>query len=635
MKRKVSGVPSRIWSFGCLAPLAGGGIVREQLKLAHEYYNARVKIENEGREEYRVARRKFFPGFDALEAKKAELDTQIASLEDEIKGCRAKAAAQAKAKALRIVRVNPKDLQAQVVSLKAHRKALREQIKDQREKIKTHPKFLSSIESLTAARLQTFKDTRKDSGVYVGTYSLVDMAFNAAKGSKRGDPKPKRGTGIEGRVGNQINSVNCPLTTQQFLEGHPHAYIRLEPRTAGTALFRPNQWDTRSGRRSARATICIRVGSDQKRQPIWAKFPTLVHRKLPCGFIRWAWINVWKQGVTFKYELQLVIESEEFNKAPTGTGVAALCLGWRQNEDGLIVGEGADDRGTHLLCSLDTHLLTSIEYPNTLQKHADDHFNTARDVLARELKAGAAVPDWVRAEAKHLPQWRSAARLARIAGRWSVEMFPDREEVEALWREWKTARLGASRDLFSHCEGIQKEVDRKEIQLECADIHPGVTESDIRAWFAARKMTPIQTLALYLEWWRRKNKHLYQWACNQRTRSRLHRDEIFKIFASQLAKTYNIVLIRDVNWASISRRAKPESDKETPRRIRSNRQIAAPGKLEAAIVSAMGKARVEFIKYDVPEALDPDAASMAMGETPLDIARALLDMHFGGQAAAE
>ena len=614
--RKTSTVPTRIWSFGALAPTEGSDHVNQQLKLGFDYYNKRVEIENEGREEYRAARRKAFPAYEALEAKKAELDKQIEENEDAIRECRRKAAAENPS---HIIRLNPKELQATSKRLKSERKVVSEKLKTEREKINTNKSFNASIKAGRDARYEEFKrHRREDSGCYTEIYKLVDEAFKPAKKSAT-DPKPKRGSGIEGRIGVQINSGNCPLSTEEFLSGSAHTFLRLEPTKAGEAIFAPTQWDTRSGRRAARATVCLRVGSDG-RKPIWAKFPVLIHRKLPEGQIRWAWVNVYKVGTRLKYELQLVIESKTFAELPKGRGVVAVSIGWSTQADGgIVVGEGMDDQGNKIVCeipgeskpskSMPRGAVNAIRFPDLLQNHADHHFNAARDVLARELKAGVKVPTWLSEEAQTLPHWRSASRLARIAGRWTAEMFPERERVENLWGEWKMVCLAEKVDLFA-------EEDE-------------VAEDAIRSWFAERGLTPTETLCLYLEWWRRKNKHLYQWACDQRERARAHRDEIFKIFASKLAKTYETIVLRDINWANIARKSTPEANREVPQGVRTARQIAAPGTLEAAIVSAVGKTRIEFVTYQSDTKIDPDAETS--DEKTGSVAHALLDLYFSGQ----
>ena len=614
--RKVSTVPTRIWSYGALPPIEGGDLVRQQLKLGFEYYNKLVGIENEGRAEYREARRKFAPKIALIEQRETELSDKVKNAEGAVKECRRKAAA---AKPDHNIRVNPKGLQARVKALKEERKTVREQLRVERLEIKSNPEFNDIVETLNKARSARTRAVRAETDLYWGSYLLAEKAVEAAKDSDT-DPEPKRGTGIEGRVGIQIQP-GVKLTTDRFLSGANHTMLRLEPAEGHTKLFEPDQWDTRSGRRSARAIVCIRVGSDEKRKPVWAKFPVLIHRKLPEGEIKWAWINIWKVGTRVKYELQLSVESRDFANISTGKGTVAVSLGWSQQpgDGALLIGDSLDDQGNTLTCMLPRDAVEKIRTSDRLQKHADMHFNAVRDVLARELKAGTKVPAWLREEAKTLPHWRSASRLARIAGRWTAEMFPDRAVVESTWKGWKQVSFDEGVDLFGTLRALKP--DEKHTAEDYSKL-----ESEIRQWLTGEGYNPTETLCLYLEWWRRKNRHLYQWKCDQQVKARGHRDEIFKIFASKLAKTYETVVLRDINWEALSRRAKPEADKEMGRGIRSNRQVAAPGKLEACIVSALGKSRVKFVSYTSGSVPDEDKFSTEKRGT---IARALLETYFG------
>jgi len=641
MKNKTSAVPSRIWTFGCLGPVEGAELVSQQLRLSHEYYNALTVIENERRAAYREARRNFAPSYEKVESREAEVATSLREARVALLEFRRQATARVKAESkksglkFKPVRVANPEMEATIKTLDDEVKELRAKLKVMREKFKTNKKFNRIVVRLNEASNERHKEVRAkfvEAGLFWGPYLLVDKAIEGAAERSKSDIQARRGSGIEGRVGVQLQARGSGedrhfLSTTDFMSGKEHSFLKLEAPVAGTDTPWPlpsTQWDTRSGRRSAYATVCLRAGSTENRKPIWIKFPVLIHRKPPEGVIKWAWIKVKKIGTQTTYELQLSIESRAFAQPPKGKGAVAVWMGWRQMSHpkpgnkgfGIRVGYAVDDNGNTMTCDMTDTMVDHIRYADTLREIGDLVFNTARDVLTRELRTDVEVPAWVRTEAATVAHWRSHAKLARLAGRLTYELFKP-EQIEALWSEWKRERLAKGLDLFS----------------QDYETHEAV----IRDWGRSHGLTkPVESLALYLEWWRRKNRHLYQWECDQRVKSHGWRDETFRIFASKLAKTYETIIVRDMSFAKIARREAPESDTVIPERVRANRQLAAPGKLRSSIVSAVGESRVIELTYRADKPSDDNATQSDVVE-PATIAKAMLDLYFEsfGAAAAE
>ena len=74
--------------------------------------------------------------------------------------------------------------------------------------------------------------------------------------------------------------------------------------------------------------------------------------------------------------------------------------------------------------------------------------------------------------------------------------------------------------------------------------------------------------------WRRQNDHLYRWECDERHRALAHRDEVYRVWARRLASEYGRVVVEDVNFAALAKRAAPE-DKPTHYPNRSAQRLGA------------------------------------------------------------
>lgn len=621
MKRKTSPVPTRIWTFGCLPPVEGVELATKLLALSHEYYNTLAALENESRASYRDARQKLLPAsYAEIEARHMELQAALTEARTDVKEHRRRATAATKLKGgLRPARAVPPELTARIAKLSGEDKPLRERLRAMREKMKTNSRLRAISKRLEEERKTKRKAIRAgfvERGLFWGDYLLAEKALEGAVQRSKGDIRTKRGTGIEGRVGVQIQP-GVALKTGDFIAGGPHTSLMLEPASGGKWPLPKTQWDTRSGRRSAYATVCVRGGSTENRKPVWVKFPVLLHRALPEGFIKWAWINVYKVGTRTKYELQLAIESREFSRLPCGKGSVAVWLGWQQQERvkhgtagfPLRVGFAVDEHGKTMSCDMTPPMVEAIRYADVLREVGDKMFNLAKDVLAGELRRDVKVPAWVYEETSTVAQWRSSARLARVAFRLTSETFTE-DQISSLWSTWKQERQAKGEDLFSD--------------------DPKKAWPDIQDWGRAHGVRgPAKLLALYLEWWRRKNRHLYQWECDQRVKSIGHRDEEFRKFAAVLARTYETIIVRELDFAKVARLAQPEAEQVMAKKVRSNRQLAAPGKLRSCIVSAAGKARVKEVAY---RATSNDQTSDT--DTSEAIAKALLDIYYGTIAAA-
>ncbi len=622
---------ARIWSFGGRTPTAGGDTLRRQLRLAHHYYNKLVTLKLERLQDFRDARgelRDLTPLVERVDALTGRIDAIAKIL----------ASTRKKKKGVPV----PVPPSIDVEALRAEQRALSQERKDLRGELARERKELNllfapgdeelrlrvcnavlaagfppilkidgSFERFAPAAvaqlrpaiveemlnepqwseawkrhirgdrgcLDASKQARAASGLTKGTYVLTEDAVAAAfrpNPMRKGDPEPRKHFGGTGRVGLQ---VPC-LPVSALFDG---TYQPLQIRWT----------DQERGRATARMAI-----ERGPRGVIYVELPVLFHRELPPdGEVRWAWILVRRVGPHFEYRLQLTIRSREWELRPKGTGVVAIDLGWRKQDgsgtpNGLRVGYAIDDRGAAREFLVPQAVIDAQAKASALRGHADDHFNVALATVlqwAREhgelttrivLPVRAAPPhmdphtpapvtapreptETLRQVLTHAHLWKHKGKLAGLTLRLVEHVFADREQVSDLWGEWKRERLVGGLDLFD-------------------------LPSVIWPWAAARGLTDEQRLTLYLDFWRRKNRHLYEWQTHLSTRARRRRDDLFAVWARELARQYDTIVVEDFDLRKFSKR-KPKQEEDHGTAMRRTRATAAPGVLRDKLVAATGK----------------------------------------------
>lgn len=597
MARKTSTVPTRIWSFGCHAPSPEAQVlVKEQVFKAHRYYNRLIEIDRERRTKYREARLRYFPQLAALEEQATAIGAALEAARGELKTQR-----QTDRK-----RSEPSpELKSRIAGLVLSVREVRTKLKAERGEVTTQTKQAqghlaemadtkTSAERLEALKYllphtpqvilefavestkvqddsyQAVRDARAACEVYWGTYLLIEEAAKAACQAPI-DPRFKSFDG-SGRIGVQIQAG---LSTGDLF-GAKSTFLQIDPLPA-------NQWATRSGCRHAWTKVRIRMGSNPDRTPLWVEFPVVIHRKLPEGVIKRAWIQVRKSGARIYYRLQIMIEAVAFIQRARGSeGSVALDVGWRSLPNGnLRVAYWVDDRGRQGSLELPQRLRTGMDVPDRLQSFSDLHFEAAKKVLQAWLAKQTDLPEWLKEEASHLGQWRQPRRLARLAHRFTTELSPPGFAFD-LWKRWKEQRLAA---------------------LPKLDLLAPFTE--VSNWVGLSNDETVR-VAVYLEFWRQKNKHLLDWSSNQRDKTLGHRKDIYLQWSKWLVETYNVIVLEDFDLRKVSRHAAPEGEDDFARAVRHNRKVAAVSELRRAIVErAVPEAIVRLPAMDTTITCNP------------------------------
>lgn len=420
MKRKTSTTPSRIYTYGL--PFGPDEDCREavdeQIRLARVYQNNLIEIELARRGAVRAVMTEM--GLSDVEERIESLVSERDALRAKIKADRAKTRKRSSALAADRERVG--DLNRSI-------KKARQERKDLRAKLRTDPEVKRQFDQINERVNDMVRRHRAVCGVFWGTYLLIENAANQQRRSKM-DPRFRRWDG-SGRVGVQIQKG---MSVAELMSGNDRR-LQIDPVPEDTYTSRRGE-----RRRKSRTKVRLRIGSTG-RDPIWASFRVIMHRPLPeDARIMWAWAKRRRVGTRWRWVLQLSIESETFRAAPKKTGsVAAIDIGWRhRGEDGFRVGYLVDEDGKGKELLLPKRVVERIEYANTLRSIRDQNFELARAELCGWLAAPAVPPPaWLSKALERLSQWRSTARLSKVAWRWRHERFDGDDDIFECIDQWR------------------------------------------------------------------------------------------------------------------------------------------------------------------------------------------------------
>lgn len=550
-----------------LGPSSHKELVREQIRSAHDYRNALVQIECERRAEERT----LIGASHELEIQVAQADAAVVAAYLVLGNARAETRSKKNvdprlAQAVRDAKAVKSALMIQLHEVRTANKTAQQGARDQ-----LHDRTLGRYSEASAASDATWgtkqaivaaaQDSFGDTPLYEGQnpkdprfkpWALAKgvLAVHLQNSAKRTDKKTGK------IVPAKVNTIATTKIHQ------PNRWVWIEPVDPRAFLCETPRGERR---RLQRTVLHLRIGTDERREPIMATFPMIMHRPLPAGRISWAKIYVRRIGPREEWTVSLTFDLEEAHRVTPGGGVVALDLGWRQMMDGsLRVATWVDHEkktGTFSLSSSEGHLreraagkgakvmrrtglgvIQSLTRADSLRATRKSNFNVALAALVRwrqESRATLALPDWLTTEWRahpqgrvrdmtHLHAWLSAGRLA------------------ALCRYWREHRF----------------------------------EGDEAAYGA-------------LEVWRHQDQHLWCWEAEQRESGLRRRREEYRKIARELADTYETIVLEKFDLRSVAEHAAPETtdeaENETARR---NRHLVALSELREEIERAAGKSRV-------------------------------------------
>lgn len=545
---------TRVYKYGCRAPIEQGELVAKSMWLGHKYQNELTAIELARRAVYRKERSKL-PAMEPLEAKVKQLVEELVSLRNQIKKARALTRKQlsdkepTEAAKVRIAKAREtikqlKPLIRPCIDLLVAAKA---DVKTLNARVKTDPGFVAAVAILDEVAHTKMLQARKTCGVYWGTYLLAEASMQAAKKVVGTDPSFHRWKG-GGRIGVQIQGgmtvEECyvckdtrfriepvPFTAHEGVWAEPRwqrRFIQAKPRVCRkTKTVKPVLISKRTGlpvvhQQGVMTRVWIRVGSEG-RDPIWAILPLYLHRPLPPdGVIKEVTIHRRRIGTHARLSCHITVVRDNVEPKPQRPGVIAINLGWRnQLEGNLRVGYSVDEAGNRGQLSLLAEIRARLKHAEGLQRRQALMFDEIKGRLGLWLVEQPKWPEWM-APLKTLDKWRSQGRLVGIV------------------KTWRDNRLPGDAAIF-----------------------------------------------LELEAWRKQARHLYQWESWERTRALDYRKHCYRNIAANLAREYGTLILHQFNIAKIKEKNETEDkEQDAPKKVQKQLQQGAPGELRLALKHA-------------------------------------------------
>lgn len=493
-----------VFAYGLLQPTMHWLEIAKQLKLAHEYYNRRVEIERAKRAAV-IADRRALPGFneafDELHEIKAKLDRfdqqgkllkkngSKMSLEDQ--------------EEIKVLKAKRKDVGARLGALK-----------------EIHKEELDKIyEKIDADFHERELDARANCGLFWGTYLLVEGSFDQARTAKQvlvgpdgklrkikpwaelPDFRSWRKTQGRGLLGVQVQQRMGQDQANLFSGKHP--VLRIDPLPENA--FDPGV-PRGERKRLQRTVLRMRISAPQKKgeprePPIFGEWPLYMHRPLPAGakvvgatVLRFPW----DQGFEYRWKLQITVKVPAATQRD-GYPMVAVNLGWRKLTDGsLRVATWADtDGNTGEVVLSRSEYRDRIEKSESIRSTRDENLNA----ILPALKA-VGVP---------CSGWKSPRRI--------YDLTRNIDEI------WVTDATDEELDTLSP----------DELKARRRKLHRSIQDD------AAAVAKP----------WVDRDRHLWWYERGCRTGALNYRKEQYRLFALELAKKYETIIIENYDLRGI------------------------------------------------------------------------------------
>lgn len=582
-KRAKHSLPTRVFNYGARPPDdAAREIIFDQLVKMRDYKRSRALKVRDTRAAIDALRRGNFQGYDEALKAQESCESRISEIYESIRKDRSRVRKRVSAPELEL---EAEELKAQLSDrlwpavkrergeiLKLHKPALEELSRRVRERAEAQdgsgnnhlkerlraealaemldedwPETWKLEERLDSDELRHEKLSGAESGLFSGVKDWARADVRQAKSDTFGNGRkvswPRE---LGGRVGLPIDGTvgtdGCSVVARGFSLTNAAPYS--------------DDW---RGRRRMVARFEFPIG----REKHVVELRCMVHRPMPTGAkIARAWIQVGRSGSRFVYNVQLAVQCESLMRARAKRRESvSVKFVWSALPDGsLRVATLTGSDGLKGEVVLPYAAAQAFSYAERLQSFQKRHFNAAQRLCRKWLELTGEDDQELRDAASK--RVRSPKRLCDYARRRARDIG----DFEDYWRAWKAFCDDYALDYFP--DGA----------MAVAAIREAFPEEG-----------SMKRLALYLEFWRRKNEHLRKWEANQRRRAQRRRRDIYRNEAAKLAGRYDVWVSETkdgaVKRASRKKRTEEKSDGNEAR-ITKQRRIAAKSELESALKSA-------------------------------------------------
>jgi len=571
--RTATGWPTAtvVHRYGIASPHEGADIVHEQIRLARAYRRELVTIERARRAAARQAMTELAPEVGFAEATVVGADAACQWLAAEIRAARAATRKRAESRGMRDrltrARASLRTHRAELFALRSRyatqcadcRKAKSESVPCPHATAEAR-RLLERVDAVNDQAAAAQRRARGECGVYWGSYLLVERAMQASRamplyaddGVSPNDPSVPHS--LSDSLGCQIQSTR-PLTVAGAAAGTdsrlriqpppwPEAWLheaRLDPSAQSHPSHRlPGQRPdgtpapaTRADGTPARwvrdracrqGEVRMRVGANGE----WAAWRLDEHRAMPPNAaVKWATVVRRQRGPHTEWSLCLTLEVPLPEALPQTGRTVAVDVGWRQIGDELRVAAWQDSdgqKGELRLTKADLHALNASAEVRSLR---DGKMESIKQRLAQwsAVASPQDCPEWIREALRTVRLWRNPVRLVRLLRQWREAGEPTRV---------------VPRVAFDHLVAWADD-----------DRHRWAEQESRRVWGLRR------------------------------------RRERYRVFAAELAKRYDAVVLEQFDLRRVAARPQTGRELESENEVaRSNRQRASVSELRDALRNA-------------------------------------------------
>lgn len=546
--------------------------------------NAAVEVYRASTTGYREARNRVVPGYEEITSAYQELREEAASIRKRIKAARQAVNAPDSAGKSPRKRVKA-DVGNDELAVVADRlKALKPRYLQAKELEKASEELKAEAAKIYNLKLAAQATNRKRA-LYSESIGLAEEAAEAASTGAMNGAKEHGGDGLprfrrfdgSGRLGVRWTKHTTGGVPVASLFSGSNTGLQITP-------LPEEQWETHVGRRRAITPIRFRVGSDEKRKPVWADATILMHRPLPKAKAQRACLVARAESGRRRWELHITLSNGEVRAIGHGAASLRICFKREPNGDvvyGILNGEET------LRFAFDATRSAGRDSRSVLERLAHAHgIKSVADRLVDESKADLfrlEQTGWLPAGTvpTNFASWRSrktvATALSKVAELWSASWV--------AWAKWKTERLALGLDLRATAEQ----------HFEFA-VGNGATDDTHKAAFHAAVLCA-------------KLRHLDDWYRGESKRAIGCRNDTYSKVARDLSDRFERV---DVEYPKLNvRRPKAEAAKGHASGVHSLRVKLAISEFKLAIQKAFGPDRCTITSYGPARELEP-------GELPCD-----------------
>ncbi len=283
--------------------------------------------------------------------------------------------------------------------------------------------------------------------------------------------------------------------------------------------------------------LLLRIGS-VGREPVFAEWPVTYHRPLPCdGAIKWAKVVRRRQASHDQWSLHLTVETNAPEMSNDDSAIA-VNLRWK----GVSVDGCATTLAADWCDDVSTgELSVETEVVGMIRKSED--LRSIRDKNFDQAKV-------------HLILALKAAALP--------DAHKERLKALHLWRACGKLAVYA-------------------------------------IWWRSNRYDNDGELLAIVEAWRKQDKHLWEWEFNSRRKALARRRDAYRVFAARMVVRHRTLVIEKLNIAKLAAIPKPEEDRESNPKERSQRFDTAPSELRSALIKVFKREGAKIV--EVPAGL--------------------------------